>query len=179
MTRHAMQRRQAVTMIEIAFAVLIAGLAIVPMIDLLSKSNLESTASIYEVMATNYATELAEQLLDLSYNPTQPRLKQLELDAGRPITDILTSKNAALSDTSVTRPRAVKLDHCGVHLLVSPLDPVFLRREIVVMPYSPPFDIASGSAYLARIILEWRLPNEPAAVAAHLHEAVVVLRKDP
>lgn len=51
-----------VSFLEIAFAVLIMGLVVGPVISLVSNLNKSTSTSVYEMMASQYAAEILEQL---------------------------------------------------------------------------------------------------------------------
>ena len=172
-------KRQGFSAIEVVFAVLVAGLAIAPIMDLLTRSNVTSTASMYEVLATNYANEICEQLVDFSYNPAQPRLKQLEIDSSAKVKDLLEGQNSELKRTDITLPRALKLGGSNLHLLVSPLDPAFTERSIAVSEIPISFAVARGTVWMVRVRLSWKLPTEGGGPVLHSHEGIVIIRKDP
>ncbi|MBF0407154.1 MAG: prepilin-type N-terminal cleavage/methylation domain-containing protein [Candidatus Riflebacteria bacterium] len=168
------------SLVEIVVALFVMGLAVAPIMGLMSQTNIDSTASMYEVLAGNYATELGEQLLDLSLNRSQPRFKQIEADTHQSIKDLLEGLNESLSDTSVTNPRAVFLPTSKIGIMVSPLDPAFTKRKITVEPVTGlTYSVMYGECYRVLIQLAWRLQGESTALPAkHSHEAMILIRKD-
>lgn len=129
--------KHGLSMVEIAVAVLIIGLAVGPLIGVLSSSNKMSNASIYEEMAVHYARELADQLLRLS-----PSLDDVVTDAQSLTGDSSITLASLINDSVLadrlnqynTAAEAVPMQINGnelpLRLVISPLDKAFTHRKI-------------------------------------------------
>lgn len=167
------------SMIEIAFAVLIAGLAIGPIFGLLVSTNKEASSAIYEVTAAHYANEIAEQLLTFD---ALPGFQVLSVNAGVGVKELLESANLKLGDKSIQTPLKIPLASLDVFLLVSPLSEVFQERSIEVSRVETPADMfLPGEFYRVVVRLGWTSPGEGTATgqSRHSHETVIFVRKAP
>lgn len=129
--------KSGLSMVEIMVAVFIIGLAVGPLIGVLSSSNQMSNASIYEEMAVHYAREISDQLLRLA-----PNLIDIVQDAQSLTGDTSINLGTILNDPGlrsqledhIAAVKAVPLQVSGneipQRLLISPLDQAFTRRRI-------------------------------------------------
>ncbi|MBI3038207.1 hypothetical protein HYY75_04020 [bacterium] len=173
-----MNSRGGLSMVEVMFAVVIAGLALGPLISNLSSSNKASTASMYEVMAVHYANELSEQLRRLS-----PYLTDIQGITGQTLDSLLSDPdfNTELSATSQP-PKGIYVPGTNVTLFLSPLEPSFYERKVDVRKIAPPAGLSvlnSGTYWDVKIILSWKLsPNEPVS-AKHSANFSLILWEKP
>ncbi len=129
--------RFGLSMVEIMVAVFIIGLAVGPLIGVLSSSNKMSNASIYEETAVHYAREISDQLLRLA-----PNLNDIVGDAQSLTGDSSLNLASILNDNGFRSkledhlpaaeaiPLQVNGNELPVRLLISPLDPAFTKRRI-------------------------------------------------
>ncbi len=177
--------RRGLSLVEILVAVAVCSLALGPMVNLLSSSNRASTASIYEVMAVHYASELADQMTRFS-----GRLDDILADARIRTGNSSLTLEDLLTDPGFTNElrlhldetRAVPFQANGVplkaSLFVSPLHARFTDRRFEVRPLSTTGAtlLGGGVFWDVKIILSWQLsPSEPPD--KHKAEFSVILRE--
>jgi len=179
--------KRAISMVEILVAVVVLGLAVGPMITLLSASNRTSNASAYEVMAAHYACEFGEQLQRLS-----PHLKALRQKTGKTIEDLLTDPSFETligpgggppGEPFIARFPVPNPADTDVAFFLSPLDPAFTERKFLVnelnnnAPGLQVLKATSGKYWDVTIILSWKLnPTDPGSRSASYS---LILREDP
>ena len=172
--------KRGISILEVAIAIVIAGLAIGPVINLLSVTNKETTGSIYSVTAAHYANEIAEQLLGFD---VLPGFKVLCDRSGRDLTQLLEGMNPVLEDKSIDTARRVPLGNLDVFLLVSPLSSVFQERSISVFPISTggAFHLP-GDYFRVTIRIGWNAQEENPTTTTpvrQVHETVIFVRTAP
>ncbi len=149
------------SMLEIVVATLIVALAVVPMMGLLSSSSTETAETLYETMARHYEAELVEQLFALEKMPGFRRLAGgNDLEKGLPLDDV----NMKLGETS-EQPfplKRIRIGNDPVTLLVTPLMPPFLAREIAVKRCDTGSSEQNG-IYSVTVTLIWMRMNTSGA----------------
>ena len=127
-------------MVELVVAIAIIGLAVGPLILLLSSSNKANKASIYEEMATHYTRELASQFLRMDGDIAQ-LVNDAKIVAGSSVTFKSLIDNSGfqsgLSDTTKTGPYCVPFqissNKLKYRIILSPLiQPAFKSRTVSV-----------------------------------------------
>jgi len=170
--------RRGFSLIEVMVACLIIGIAAAPMIGVLSSSNRTSKASVFEILAVQYAEELSEQLLRLSQ-----RLKAMRDVTTKDIKTLLEDPSVAtaLAPTAVAAagPTVVPIPGTQIVLFCSPLNPNFIARVLRVdaLSNAGKLVLKTGNFWKVTIGLAWRMSaNDP-----QIHNASfsVILREDP
>jgi hypothetical protein len=164
------------SLVEIVIALFIAGIAIAPVVNLLTATNKETSTSIYQVMAAYYSNELIEQITQLNLSPGFKRICET---TGKEVPELLTSLNIDLGDITVVEPRKVSLLGLNLFFLVSPLSEGFASRKIEVEEVTANGNIP-GKFYKLKIKVGWNFPGEIAVsgVPKHTHESVFFLNRD-
>ncbi len=170
-------RRAAFSLVEVLVACVVVGLAAVPMLGMLSSSNRTSRASVFEIMAVQYAEELGEQLLRLSQ-----RLKAIREVTGESIKTLLEDPQvvAALNPQTppAVEPGIVRIPGTEIVLLCSPLNPNFLARVVKIeqLDTAGKQILKNGIFWSVTIGLAWRMTkNDP---VIHNASFSLVLRED-
>ncbi len=172
-------KKPGFTLIETALTLLLLAIIFPTLYGMFSQTNYAAKVSIFEVMATNYATEISEQLLDLSSNPTYLVGKKL-IPLLKANEEAIKQNLSAPSDI----PVAVALgtasaDGTRVALFVSPLDKAFSERSIRVLDTE---EVTSGTlpeVTPVLITIKWRIPGESTqAEPMHSHRTMVFLRSE-
>lgn len=127
-------KKKGIGIVELCIALVVAALALGPMILGLSASNRLSQTSIYETLAVHYACELCDQIKRLS-----PRLPALlsdarNIDPTANIRTIFLSLNGQMEFTNFTRSANFKINgnELPARIVLTPLMENFNRREISV-----------------------------------------------
>jgi len=158
-------RRYGFSLLELVIAFFIVGLAIAPIYTLLISTSQVSSASIYEVMAVRYASELAEQLQRLA-----PHFKAIRLTTTADLPAALEGLNPFLGPASPLAPidrtkvLGIFIPGTEVAVFVSPLFQNFVKREIQVLPVTPATSEPQlpGQVYNVVIRLGWKIaPSSP------------------
>lgn len=157
-------------MIELMVAVGIIGLAVGPLIVMLSSSNKANKASIYEEMATHYARELSNQLLRMDGDIAQI-VKDMRNKTGNSsltFKDIINNSSfiLAVSDVTKTEPHTIPIQVGGnkidYSIILSPLiQPAFKSREIEAIKLSSTSNnvLKTGNFWKIIITITWSDPN--------------------
>lgn len=172
--------KRGFSMIELMVAIVIIGLAIGPLILVLSDSNKANNASMYEEMATHYARELAHQLLRMDKD-----VPLIVGEANCSFKIVLESINGTsagkLSDLNMKKPYCIALrkgaNVLDYRLMVSPLiQPIFKSREIKVkkLDVSSNDVLKTGNFWNIIITIKWIDPNSGRAVEKELNMDVVI-----
>ncbi|MBF0543115.1 MAG: prepilin-type N-terminal cleavage/methylation domain-containing protein [Candidatus Riflebacteria bacterium] len=173
--------RSAFSLVEILVAITVLSLAVGPMIGILSSSNKVSNASVYEVMAVNYASELAEQIQRLS-----PFIRSISLATGKTVKQIFEDplfliELGKTGNSPDGNPRIVQIPGTRISLLVSWLHPNFLERTLSVQQLNPPLSdpnalLKIGKFWDVTISFTWKLAqNDSIDYTASFS---VILRED-
>ncbi|MBF0500945.1 MAG: prepilin-type N-terminal cleavage/methylation domain-containing protein [Candidatus Riflebacteria bacterium] len=170
------RRGRAFSLLEVLVATVVIGLAVGPLINVLSSSNRVSNASIYEVMAVHYASELAEQLQRLSSqlksmcNGTGKTVKQL-LEDPTFLAELGSFGNGSLD------PQLIQIPGTRITLFLSPLHPRFTCRTILVSKLNTTTQqiLKLGTFWNATIALSWNLAE---GEVEHSASFSVILRED-
>lgn len=176
------RREVGFTFVEVLIALVITALALGPLLFLLSKTNKESSGSLYKVMAAHYGNEILEQLLQWE---SAPGFAALCHACGADMKSFLECLNddPFFNSTSTGGPKRLKLGGIPVYMLVSPLARAFSKREITVIPLSPDQSefLFPGNFYQVKIRIEWTLDGDASSEKAtrHNHEAVGFFRGPP
>lgn len=172
-------KRRGISLLEIAFTLVIVGLIMGPILHLLTSTNRESSSSMFEVMATSYSRELAEQLLNLN---ERPGFALLCAAAKKGLPELLEELNPELARTDSETPGRIPLGGEKVFLLASPLIREFQERKILVEAVPAPSGKPAGEPDYFKVVirLSWSLPGEPKpdGVGMHKHESVVFLHQE-
>lgn len=150
--------KRAFSLIEVLVATVVISLALGPLIHLLSSSNRASNASIYEVMAVHYASELGEQLQRLS-----SRLKPMTTATGKTVKQLFEDGSilSALGPqaTPASDPGTVLIPGTNVVVFYSPLHPNFVSRRLTVRPLNSTGRLLLnlGNYWDVTIGLSWKL----------------------
>lgn len=167
---------RAFSLIEVLVATVVISLALGPLIHLLSSSNRASNASIYEVMAVHYASELGEQLQRLS-----SRLKPMTTATGKSVKQLFEDPTVlgALGPqaTPVSDPGTVVVPGTNVLLFFSPLHPNFQTRRLVVRQLNSTGRLLLnlGKYWDVTIGLSWKL--SPTDQVVHGASFSIILRE--
>lgn len=167
----------AFSLIEVLVATAVITLAVGPLIGVLSSSNRVSNASIYEVMAVHYASELAEQIQRLS-----TRLKPMCIASSKTVKQILEEPtflaNLGSYGGGTLDPQLIQIPGTRITLFLSPLHPNFTRRTLLVNQLSSVGRavLKIGTFWDVSIILSWKL--SPADPVEHFASYSVILRED-
>jgi len=167
---------RAFSLIEVLVAVVVVSLALGPLIHLLSSSNRASNASIYEVMAVHYASELGEQLQRLS-----SRLRPMTTATGKSVKQLFEdpSIRTALGPqaTPASEPDTVLIPGTNVILFSSPLHPNFVSRRLSVRPLNKTGRVLLnlGNYWDVTIGLSWKLT--PTDEVVHGASFSIILRE--
>ncbi|MEW6709803.1 MAG: hypothetical protein AB1403_08290 [Candidatus Riflebacteria bacterium] len=178
-----MKLSQGLSMVEIMVAVVIIGLAVGPLIGVLSSSNKMSNASIFEETAVHYSRELADQLLSLS-----PNFSDIVADAQALTGDTSINLGSILNDTGFqtilethgTTTTAIPLQINGnelpLRLLVSPLEKAFTRRRIkaTVLDTSANTTLKTDKFWKVQIELSWVDRNSGRNEPRHVNMSIVI-----
>ncbi len=161
---------KGLSMAEIVVAIFIIGLAVGPLIALLSSSNRMSNASIYEEMAVHYARELSDQILRYSSNIPEIVQDAKTLSGSSSVTfaKILadTEFNAKLENYT-TGPTCIPFSYNGTRLktriIVSPLEKVFKKRRLEVKEVDSSSNsvLKTGKFQKVIITIAWKDPSSP------------------
>jgi type II secretory pathway pseudopilin PulG len=168
--RPSWRKQQAITLVEVLVAVAVVSLALGPLIGLLSQSNRQSSASIYEVMAVHFAAELLEQVQRLG-----PRLPAIIADARTKTSNATLTLKNLLTDTGFltelraasSAPRAVPLQSGGAKLdtslILSPQTDQFQRwLEVDELSTTGNTVLRGARFWKVTAIIGWRMvPSEP------------------
>jgi|GEM_PF-959583 len=180
-----LQRRSGFSIVEVLVALAVISLALGPLINLLSSSNRASNASIYEVMAVHYASELAEQLERLS-GKLGEILADARIRTGNPgltLEDLLTD-NGFTNELRAhnDQPRAVPFQAQGipleVSLFVSSLHQHFTERKFDLrqLNNSATTWLKTGRYWDVKITFCWRIMSSDAP-DSHKAEFSVILKE--
>lgn len=170
-------RRAGFSLVEVMVACFVIGLAAVPMLGVLSSSNRTSKASVFEIMAVQYAEELGEQLLRLSQ-----RLKSMRDVTGVDIQTLFEDPLvvAALNPQTppAVEPSIIRVPGTDIVLLCSPLNPNFISRVIKIdqLSTSGKQVLKNGVFWKVTIGLGWRMSSADPIV--HTASFSLVLRED-
>lgn len=168
--------RHAFSLVEVLVAMVVIALALGPLVHVLSSSNRVSNASIYEVMAVHYASELGEQLQRLS-----SRLKPMTTATGKTVKQLFEDPTvlSALEPQAspVSAPGTVKVPGTSVALFYSALHPNFTARRLMVRPLhsSGRVLLNVGKYWDVTIGLAWKLTPNDAVV--HGASFSIILRE--
>lgn len=171
-------RRTAFSLVEVLVACVVISLAAAPMLGMLSTSNRTSRASVFEIMAVQYAEELGEQLLRLSQ-----RLKSIREVTGESVKTLLEDPIVAAALNPQTppavQPGIIRIPGTDIVLLCSPLDPNFTARVIRIEQLSTTGKqvLKTGIFWKVTIGLAWRMSSADPIV--HNASFSLVLREDP
>lgn len=167
---------KAFSLVELLVATVVVSLALGPLIHLLSSSNRASNASIYEVMAVHYASELGEQLQRLS-----SRLKPMTTATGKTVKQLFEDGSILTAlgpqTTPATDPGTVLIPGTNVVLFYSPLHPNFVARRLVVRPLNSTGRLLLnlGTYWDVTIGLSWKLA--PTDQVVHGASFSIILRE--
>ena len=169
-------------LVELCIAMVVAALAIGPMIVSLSATNRMSQTSIYETLAVHYASEICDQIKRLS-----PRLPALltdarEVDPAADTRTIFSSLNGQMELYNYTQSVNFNVNgsELNTRILLTPLLENFTRREIFIeeVPDTNSNNILnSGTYWKATVTIAW---NDLAAgsdereinMVVYIHESV-------
>ncbi|MBF0408338.1 MAG: hypothetical protein HQM10_13390 [Candidatus Riflebacteria bacterium] len=165
------------SLVEIVIALFIAGIAIAPVVNLLTATNKETSTSIYQVMAAYYSNEIIEQITQLNLSPGFKRICET---TGKEVPELLQSLNIDLGDTTIVEPRKISLLGLNLFFLVSPLSEGFASRKIEVEEVTGASGNIPGKFYKLTIKVGWNFPGEVAisGIPKHTHESVFFLNRD-
>jgi uncharacterized membrane protein YciS (DUF1049 family) len=167
---------RGLSMAEVVVAIFIIGLAVGPLIALLSSSNRMSNASIYEEMAVHYAREMADQILRYSSNVQEvvQDAKTLTGDSSITFAKILSDSEFRLKLEDYTSgpiciPFSINGTKLKSRIIVSPLEKVFKKRRIEVeeVDSSANSVLKTGKFQKVIITIAWK---DPAAHGPDLRE---------
>jgi len=170
-------RRAGFSLVEIMIACVVIGLAAAPMLGILSSSNRTSKASVFEIMAVQYAEELGEQLLRLSQ-----RLKSIRdatgVDIKTLLEDPLVVNALNPQNPPAFAPSIIHIPGTNIILLCSPLSPNFTARVMKVdqLDTSGKQVLKNGIFWKVTIGLAWHLHSTDPVV--HNASFSLVLRED-
>lgn len=168
--------KRAFSLIEIAITLVISALLLGPLLHLLSTTNRESSASMFEIMGTYYAREIGEQLLTINESPGFSRICSI---AGKDLPGILHELEKDLSDSTREEPLRLALGGSKMYLLVSPILSEYRERKLIVEPVTGPAPVIQPRMIHYKVIirLTWDLPGESKSrpEPLHSHESIIFL----
>ncbi|PKL44532.1 MAG: hypothetical protein CVV42_19315 [Candidatus Riflebacteria bacterium HGW-Riflebacteria-2] len=150
-------RRTGLTLAEVAVALCVAALAILPIFTALQSSSSQIYRGINHYQAQFLISELYQQLNNLGITPGFEGLIAPASD----LKQLLESCNDKLSDKNIINPRNIRFPGAQtVGLLVSPLPENFVNRQFLVERV---FDSSSGELshdwYKVTIKVVWNEPD--------------------
>lgn len=174
-------KKTGFSMVELMVAIAIIGLAIGPLILVLSDSNKANKASIYEEMATHYARELAHQFLrmdkDIAHIVQEAKIQtgNSALTFKEVLSPINGASSGKLSDLSKTQPYCIPIKIGGktldYRLIVSSLiQPAFKNRKIEIVKLSTSSNnvLKNGNFWKVIITISWADPNSGRTIPREL-----------
>ncbi len=147
--------RRGVSFLEIAIGVLILGLAVGPMLAIFSNLTGSTAVSIHEVMASQYAAEILEQVRLL------PTAAIKEANGGTSLADLrpmISLPPGPAGTTALSKHEVFP----GVHLLASPLPGnVFSGRVLFLERVVRNAGTTPVNLILATVVISWDVPGSP------------------
>ncbi len=173
-----MKREPGVSLVEILIAIVVLGVLVLPISGVLTSSNRASTASLYEIMAVQYALELSQQLQRL----TPELIKQLRSTTKMNLEELLEEESFryALNDRDRRDESSVELKGTRFPVFLSPLHPDFASRTVTVsaLPALDPKVFSSrGTFWQVKVNLSWKA--DPSDKVDHSLSFPMILREAP
>ena len=144
--------RRGLSFIEIFLGVLLLGLVLGPVLAAFSTLNRGTTASIYEVLASHYASEILEQIRVL------PIPSLLEAAHATSLAGAIGNVEIPTGDKPVNKLKLMD----GVHILYSQLPPeIFRKRDLELQRVVK--NAGATEVHLLRVTVRvtWQVPGHP------------------